>query len=309
MLSEDQKIKIEHETKLLVELFLETNASDRELSVMTEIPSSTIGRRLIDHERIVSVFDHDINKLANYPAPEEYKNYYGEYIYNLVKERRKANLQFAKSKGGISSIQKNSYLKMPDGKFVFLEKIDLSDVYKDEKNQMRFLGLCALTFRLHLETLSSLTDIDPNLLFNMLISYNSDNRGGLKFLFYEDCTNQEQAKRDFKTYYLALLDAVKKRDKEKIHNCLLVIKDLDIINFRNNRQKGDKLSNEDIALILKFQVKYGYSSMQIANFLDIDAHNYARRVRKYVADKPELSNNFETLTEVRLHGFFEGGRY
>ena len=68
--------KMIKETRQLVNLFLRTNKSDIELSRMTGISSSTVGRRLTNEFGILKAF------------PER-----GAEIYELIKENRQKNLQ------------------------------------------------------------------------------------------------------------------------------------------------------------------------------------------------------------------------
>ena len=62
------------QTKLIVNEFLKTNASDKELADLLGISSSTIQRRLNDKKRIITAF---------YPD--------GERVYELVQKNLKLN--------------------------------------------------------------------------------------------------------------------------------------------------------------------------------------------------------------------------
>lgn len=90
---EEMKVKI----LFLSKLFLESNYSDIELSNITGISSSSVGRYLT-------------SDLA--------KEVLGSDIYNEISKKRQENLYNAKIKGGQNFIKQNVPFKDKEGKFI-----------------------------------------------------------------------------------------------------------------------------------------------------------------------------------------------
>lgn len=90
---EEMKVKI----LFLSKLFLESNYSDIELSNITGISSSSVGRYLT-------------SDLA--------KEVLGSDIYNEISKKRQENLYNAKIKGGQNFIKQNVPFKDNEGKFI-----------------------------------------------------------------------------------------------------------------------------------------------------------------------------------------------
>lgn len=94
---EEMKIKI----LLLSKLFLESNYSDIELSNITGISSSSVGRYL------TSPFAMEI---------------LGPETFNFIAQKRRENLYNAKIKGGQIFARQNASFKEEDGKFIGSKK-------------------------------------------------------------------------------------------------------------------------------------------------------------------------------------------
>ena len=95
---EEMKVKI----LFLSKLFLESNYSDIELSNITGISSSSVGRYLT-------------SDLA--------KEVLGSDIYNEISKKRQENLYNAKIKGGQNFIKQNVPFKDNEGKFIGSYKV------------------------------------------------------------------------------------------------------------------------------------------------------------------------------------------
>ena len=63
---------MDSDTKKIVDLFLETKKSDLELASLLNISASTVGRRLIDHDRITWVYNQEENKIPNIKLDKKY---------------------------------------------------------------------------------------------------------------------------------------------------------------------------------------------------------------------------------------------
>lgn len=269
-----KKEQIIKETTLLVRLFLETNESDLELSKRTGISSSTVGRRLTNKEIIVTSFP---------------KN--GERIYNIIKEKRKYNLQRGKIIGNQSSLL--NYMEIKSN----TPKLRLDIIYRDYNKQLKFLSHLALHFRAKFPLLEELFGIDAKKLLNDLIKYNENCYESLLYLFYQDNTNQEYAKANIIEYYRNLIDAISKKDISTQNVLIREIGDSKIVKFQAQHKNGDIKSNEDIMTLLNYQLKYAISSKKLAEKFNFDRAQYVRRVRDITSNMPELNMRYEELTD------------
>ena len=118
----DKQKEIMEETVMLVNLFLETNESDILLGERTGISSSTVGRRLTNRDTILKCFPDN-----------------GERLYEIIKEKRKNNLQRGKIIGSQAS-KLNNLEFMND-----TPKLRLDVLYRDERKQTWLLSQLALT--------------------------------------------------------------------------------------------------------------------------------------------------------------------
>jgi len=288
MTSREQDIKIIEETKMLVELFLKTNASDIELSKMTGISSSTVGRRLTNKGYITKAF---------------FEN--GEELYETIKNKRQENLLKGKALGGQTTLLNHVYAKDEAGKFNGSTKIRLDVIYQKKENQQRFLTHLALYFRLHLDTLSILFQIDENELHDMLYENATNSKFSLDYLFNYDNRNQDLARESFLSYYRELLNAIREKNLEERKRLINEVCDVKAIEFKKNRQLGSKIKKEDIRTLINYQLKYSISIYSLCIMFDIDEENYRKRVNNYLQDKPDLQKEFEDLLAFGQHMYRE----
>lgn len=285
--------KMIEETKMLVNLFLETNASDIELSKMTGISSSTVGRRLTNESNILRAF------------PDK-----GSSIYELVKGKRQENLQRGKALGGQTSLLNHIYTKDASGKFTGSSKIRLDVVYPNEESQYRFLVHVALTFRLHLDTLSSLLGIDEDELLRKMNEVSPASYEALQFLFCSDIKNQDLAKERFIDYYRELLKAISSKDLKEKRRLINMVTDSKVSEFKKRWKPGDKISDEDLRTLLNYQLKYALTTNTLVYNFNINRPNYQRRVYNLIETEPELKQDYEYLSDFNSR-FRKGrvGRY
>lgn len=271
MASEKQK-EVMEQTILLVNMFLETNESDIELSRKTGISSSTVGRRLTNKEVIKKCFSEK-----------------GERLYEVIKEKRKNNLQRGKIIGNQISILNN--LQLIDNN----PKLRLDVLYKDYPSQIKFLSHIALTFRTNLDTLSNLFNISKKELENEIMKSNESCYESFYYLFYKDHTNQELAKARLIDYYRDLINAILKKDIETVNVLIREIKDTKIKEFKEVHKFRDIKTDEEIMTLLNYQLKYSLSNNVMADKFHFDRTTYAQRVRKLIDDNPELKSRYEDL--------------
>lgn len=294
MENNEQEQKMIEELKMLVKLFLKTNASDIELSEFegVSLSSSTIGRRLTNKDLF----------LKAYP-------FGGLDLYQEVQKRRQANLYKGKVIGGQSSQLNNANLRDEEGKIKSSTKLRLDVFYKDEESQMKILKHMALTFRVKLPTLAMLLRMDEEALLNKLITYNNLSYDSLKFLFNHDYTDQDLAREALVDFYRKYLNSLRFRDKNERDRLMESISDVKAQKFIDKHKPGDQLRPEDIATILNYQLKYATSLLAIERIFRVDRENYKDRVIEFTADKPELYSRFEYLIDYYTNRGKNGKRH
>ena len=283
MMSDKQK-EIMEETVMLVNLFLETNESDILLGERTGISSSTVGRRLTNRDTILKCFPDN-----------------GERLYEIIKEKRKNNLQRGKIIGSQAS-KLNNLEFMND-----TPKLRLDVLYRDERKQTWLLSQLALTFRVNLDTLSQLFDIPRNELESRIMKFNEFCYGPFVYLFYKDKANQELAKARLIEYYRMLLNALLRKDVDTINVLLRELKDDEVREFKYRHKLGEIKTSEEMMSLIKYQLKYALSNNKMASMFHFDRNAYDERVRRELSNNPELESQYNNLIDYyRTNNVEEG---
>lgn len=287
--SEDSKII--NETKLLVNLFLQTNASDLELSRQTGISSSTVGRRLGNKNFIMAAF------------PEN-----GEEIYKAVSERRTENLLRGKIIGSqVSRMNNQSSSEYP--------KLRLDIFYKDEKKQLLILYHMALTFRVKVPMLAVLFQFDERELLDKLLTLTNGKKTldrALKYLLECDTTDQELAAKNLIEFYNEFLIALKNGNHDSVKEIISRVTDAKAQDLSHvARDIGDNLTDEEIVIMFNYQLKYALSTIETAGIFGVDRATLQKRFSDYAATDPNLNIRYEALSDYYYKNFFSissGGR-
>jgi len=283
--AEQEEKDILEKTKILVKRFLETNESDIELSLKTGISSSTVGRRLTDKARILKLY------------PEN-----GEEIFSLISTKRSENQLKGKALGGQTSVLNHGYLKDENGRFLGNTKFRLDLIFDREDLQIKFLKHLILTFRAKLPLITELFPFTEKDILEKIL-YNSGEGGtyiSILYLFYHDTTNQDIARRNIIVFYRDILNAIKDNDVTAKKYLLSQVSDYQVLQFRKEHQPGTKINDQQLGLILNYQLKYALNQRQIADIFNIDQANYSIKLKKYLSDKPELQVRYEALCDYNL---------
>lgn len=289
MVSREQEAKMLEETKLLVDLFLKTQESDIDLEKRTGISSSTVGRRLTNKKRIIQVYGYKI----------------GEEIYNQVMGIRKNNLQKGKKIGGQKSMLNNVYVKDENGKFSGSTKLRVDVIYDDELLQKHFLFHLALTFKAKPKTIADLFQIDEKKLLEDLIGVSMGGYNSLLNLIYHDNSDQELVKQNIISYYRELLYAISKKDNEEKIRLINMVSDEKASLVKKSLEDGTvntaSLTDEDVEVLFRYQIKYALSVTEVANTFGLDAKIYEMRISSLKALEEE-KNALDSISD------FPGGR-
>ncbi len=274
MVNNEQTEKIIHETVFLVKLFLKTNCSDVDLSKLTKISSSTVGRRLTNKEWIMKAFPDN-----------------GEELYEEIAKKRQQNIEKGKIMGSqISLLNKNfnrdNINSVPALRFDVL--------FKNPQSSLIFIYHMALTFKTELSTLADLLQISERDLERQMTKA----KPGSSYYFYnlkQYYFDQEEAKIRFVRYYQELLEALKNGQKGMLHELLMAVTDNKAESIIKNRQSGEIISDKDLMIILIYQLKYFISTRSTCQIFGINIHNYRERVKRLLELNPELNRQYDFL--------------
>jgi len=303
------QLKRVNETTLLCTEFLLTNESDIELSQKTGISSSTVGRRLTNKENISLAYEDIKEKLVEKGQKEDEIPTTGSLLYDLISKRRQENLLRGKSLGGQTTLLNHVYSQTSDGKFDGSTKIKIDVLYKDIDNQYKFIVHAALTFRLHLDTLSQMLQIDENELLENMIRIVPNAYDAIKYLLYHDVNDQNIARGDFLNYYRELLNAIRMKDIDEKKRLISVVSDSKVAEIRKKHEPGDVLTDEEFEAIVTYQVKYGLTQELVTAMFDINIANYNLRIGRVLTNNPKLRQKYDYLSEYNKFKFKEARRY
>ena len=135
-------------------------------------------------------------------------------------------------------------------------------MFPNVEKRRKFIINCSLTFGLRLETLAEILGENKEKIYGELLYATDYMYSSLLTLFELGMNVQEDAKKEFIEFFNELVEANKKKDKEKIIELLNVISDKDAMSVIKKRKNGViRLSEEDVLIILKYQLKYLLSTL------------------------------------------------
>jgi len=151
--------------------------------------------------------------------------------------------------------------------------------------------------------LSELFQVPEDELYEKLRMYNHSVEDSLKYLYYFDISDQEEAKRNIIAFYQELLTAVVKKDKAVQKFLIGRIADSRIKELIKEKHIDRNLSEEEILTILEYQLKYALDHNSVAGMLGISSENYRRRVLAAIAKDEDLKARYERLMDYNQHLF------
>lgn len=170
-------------------------------------------------------------------------------------------------------------------------------MFPKKEVRIAFITQSILTFGLTLETTSLLLNADKDYLYSKLSDGNQFYRS-LTRTFNHTLKDQEKAKERYISYFNSLKEAHQNKDKEKIRELLRVINDKDASIIRKERKKGESLTDNNILIILKYQLKYMLTSAEISRMFDLSRNNYRERVKRLENKYPELVAEYNELAYI-----------
>ena len=183
-------------------------------------------------------------------------------------------------------------------------------MFPNVEKRRKFIINCSLTFGLRLETLADILGENKEKIYGELLYATDYMYSSLLTLFELGMNVQEDAKKEFIEFFNELVEANKKKDKEKIIELLNVISDKDAMSVIKKRKNGvNRLSEEDVLIILKYQLKYLLRTAKIEKIFQVHHSSYIPRVQSLREKYPVLVSQYEALTEINYKNYLQkGGR-
>lgn len=186
---------------------------------------------------------------------------------------------------------------------ISVERVDmkvLSKMYPSEDKRYRFIARCALTFGLRSEALSELFGIDKKEIEEKTLRYLGEKYTNIVLLYRHGMKEQNKAKREFMTYFGRLYQAClnsPKDDKQPIIAILEELSDKKVKFVLEKRMNNKILTDEDIAVLARYQVKYMMGPSELTRTFGLERNSYSRRVRNLEGKYPELVSEFDYLCD------------
>lgn len=182
----------------------------------------------------------------------------------------------------------------------------LDQMFPTEEKKMIFLGKCILTFGLRLDGLSEILKMDKNELYKKIMNNNREIDSSLIMVFNHGMKNQDKAKNDFLSFYDRLCKACLEKNKDKISEVLEILSDKKALEIKkrlkiikdSEKNEPVRLTDEEVLMILRYQIKYMTNPSIIENMFRIDRTSYSKRVRKLWEKYPMLVSYFDYLCDL-----------
>ena len=170
---------------------------------------------------------------------------------------------------------------------------------KDPNIQNKYLMLIALTFRIKTDTVEKLFGVNPRTIFkSAYASYNLIVIDALKYLDASEDRDQKEAVQELTTFYKEYVQALRNKDLDKIKLLKRKLNDYEAYELmKKPREIGDKMSDEEIGIMINYRLKYYLSNDQIAELFKVNRKNMIERMYKYLEDKEELRERFANISK------------
>ncbi len=190
-------------------------------------------------------------------------------------------------------------------------QIDIDLLYRmfpTESKRNEFLTKCILTYGLRLDTVSMILNKDSEQI-NKALLYNTNRYyQNVKMIFLHGMKRQDTALLEFKDFYLRLSRAFISKDRKSVEEILSEISDKNASMLINKKEQSRYLSDEDILVILRYQLKYMIDLKTVEKIFKLDRRWYPVRVRKLESEYPELVSDFNYLCDYYQNLYQLSGR-
>lgn len=184
----------------------------------------------------------------------------------------------------------------------------LEKLFPTEEVRKRFITMAILEFQLSMDDLEYLLGIDKKTLYDEYVYGNGNIGETVKKEFDFNSELPGVAKERFITYFNRLLRAIKYGNEKLAKSILEELYDKEIVKFKRNHKPGDRISDEEILAMVKYQIKYLLSTNQLGKILNIDRSNYSKRLQSLFPNYPDLQKKYDLLTNMLETKFFDSLR-
>ena len=185
---------------------------------------------------------------------------------------------------------------------------ELEKLFPTEEVRKRFITMAILEFQLSMDDLEYLLGIDKKTLYDEYVYGNGNIGETVKKEFDFNSELPGVAKERFLTYLNRLQRAIKYGNEKLAKSILEELYDKEIVKFKRNHKPGDRISDEEILAMVKYQIKYLLSTNQLGKILNIDRSNYSKRLQSLFPNYPDLQKKYDLLTNMLEDKFFDSLR-
>lgn len=176
----------------------------------------------------------------------------------------------------------------------------LIQLFPNKNKRSNFLIKVILTFGIRLDALSKVLGVDSEKIYRDIYSCGTSYATSLLLVLKKGMKKQDVASAEVQNYFNNLFLAAKKKNVEEIKKIMEVISDKEALELLNkiNNSRHIVWKDEEIVIMLKYQIKYMLTSMDIERIFHIENTNYARKVRALPSEYSSLISDFDYLSDL-----------
>lgn len=176
----------------------------------------------------------------------------------------------------------------------------LTQLFPNKNKRSNFLIKVILTFGIRLDALSKVLSVDSEKLYRDIYSCGTSYATSLLLVLEKGMKKQDVASAEVQNYFNNLFLAAKKKNVEEIKKIMEVISDKEALELLNkiNNSRHIVWKDEEIVIMLKYQIKYMLTSMDIERIFHIENTNYARKVRALPSEYSGMISDFDYLSDL-----------
>lgn len=176
----------------------------------------------------------------------------------------------------------------------------LTQLFPNKNKRSNFLIKVILTFGIRLDALSKVLSVDSEKLYRDIYSCGTSYATSLLLVLKKGMKKQDVASAEVQNFFNNLFLAAKKKNVEEIKKIMEVISDKETLELLNkiNNSRHIVWKDEEIVIMLKYQIKYMLTSMDIERIFHIENTNYARKVRALPSEYSSLISDFDYLSDL-----------
>ena len=177
-------------------------------------------------------------------------------------------------------------------------KESLYKLFPSERKRITFFSACALTFGINLDNLSDVLNFNKEEFRREMFSKPNPYYESLCALEHHGVKRQDIARQEFENYLQKLIKVSSTNNEKRIKDILCEVSDKKAKELIEQKDLSlVKLTDEELIVILKFQLKYLLPVKQVAEIFAIGKKAYASRIRKLSSEYQYLITDFDSLCD------------